>query len=103
MATVQFDDKDDDEPIKGRFCTCLVGARIIGCCAHVTALIWHLGICRDETIPTDDQLSASNFLSSVEDCIQHSDVMMAVPARIKVKATTTKTLHLSLYYGRFHC
>jgi hypothetical protein len=35
---VQFDNNDDDESIKGWFCTCSAGARVIGCCAHITAL-----------------------------------------------------------------
>jgi hypothetical protein len=74
VATVQFDEEDDDEPVKGWFCTCSAGARIIGCCAHITALIWHLGVNRGETIPADNQLSASNFLNYIDDCIQYSDI-----------------------------
>jgi hypothetical protein len=74
VATVQFDEEDEDEPIKGWFCTCLAGARNIGCCAHITALIWHLGVCRGEIISSHHQLSANNFLNSVQDCIQYSDV-----------------------------
>jgi hypothetical protein len=74
VTTVQFDEEDDEEPIKGWFCTCSAGARNVGCCAHVTALIWHLGVCRAETNPDNHQLSASSFLRSVEDCIQYSDI-----------------------------
>jgi len=70
-ATVQF---DEEEPIKGWFCTCSAGARNVGCCAHVTSLIWHLGVYRGEINPDDHQLAASNFLRSIEDCIQYSDI-----------------------------
>ncbi|CAF1656155.1 unnamed protein product [Adineta ricciae] len=73
IATVQFDEDDYDEPIKGWFCTCAAGARIIGFCTHITALIWHLGVCRGETDSSDPQLSANNLLSNLEDCIQYSD------------------------------
>ena len=39
IATVQFDNDDDDEPIKGWFCTYSARTRVIGCCAHIAALI----------------------------------------------------------------
>ncbi len=73
VATVQFDNDDDDEPIKGWFCTCSAGARVIGCCAHITALIWHLGVSRGEINSSDDPLSANNLLLHVHDCIQYPD------------------------------
>ncbi len=73
VATVQFTDNDDDEPIKGWFGTCSSGARVIGCCAHITALIWHLGVFRGEINSSDHQLYANNFLHNVDDCIQYWD------------------------------
>lgn len=73
MATVQFDNNDDDEPIQGWFCTCSAGSRVIGCCAHITALVWHLGVSRGEINALDDPLSANNLLLHVNDCIQYSD------------------------------
>lgn len=72
MATVQFDQDDENDPIKAWFCTCFAGARIIGCCAHITALIWHLGVCRGETDGTPHPLSAAKLILSVDDCIQYS-------------------------------
>lgn len=72
MATVQFDKDDYNNPIKGWFCTCFAGARIIGCCAHITALIWHLGVCRGEADATVHPLSAARLILSVDDCIQYS-------------------------------
>ena len=73
VATVQFTDDDVEEPIQGWFCTCSAGARVLGCCAHITALIWHLGVCRAEVDSTEHPLSASQLLLSVDDCIQYSD------------------------------
>ena len=70
MATVQFD-QDDDDPIKGWFCTCFAGARVVGCCAHIIALIWHLGVCRGEAEPNTHPLSAARLILSVDDCIQY--------------------------------
>ena len=72
MITVQFD--EEDEPIKGWFCTCSAGARNVGCYGHVTALIWHLSVCHGETTPDDHHLSTSNSLRSIEDCIEYSDI-----------------------------
>lgn len=74
VATVQFDDQNDEEPITGWYCTCSAGARVIGCCAHITALLWHIGVCRGQVNTPQHSLSANNYLSSVEDCIQYSDI-----------------------------
>ncbi|CAF0892819.1 unnamed protein product [Didymodactylos carnosus] len=74
LATVQFDEEDDEEPISGWYCTCSAGARVIGCCTHITALLWHLGVCRAQVNSPDHSLSANNYLSSLEDCIQYSGI-----------------------------
>ena len=52
----------------------LLGARVIGCCAHITALIWHLDVCQSEIIYPSSALSATKFLQTVSDCIQYSDI-----------------------------
>jgi hypothetical protein len=69
VATVQFTDNDDDEQIKGWFGTFSSEARVFGCCAHITALIWHLGVSRSEINSSDHQLYANNFLHNADDCI----------------------------------
>lgn len=33
-------------PIISWYCQCKVGARIVGCCAHVASVIWYLGYSR---------------------------------------------------------
>ena len=47
------------------------GPRVISCCAHITALIWHLDVCQSEIIHPKDELSATKFLQTVRDCIQY--------------------------------
>ena len=32
--------------IKGRYCSCMGGARIVGCCAHIASVIWYLTYAR---------------------------------------------------------
>lgn len=41
-------DQHEDEPILGYYCTCRSGARTLGTCAHITAIIWYLGYARHE-------------------------------------------------------
>ena len=42
--------------------------------AHITALIWHLGVCQSEIIHPSSALSTTKFLQTVSDCIQYSDI-----------------------------
>ena len=35
-------------PITGHYCTCKNGARTLGACSHVTAIIWYLGFARHD-------------------------------------------------------
>lgn len=37
---------DDEEPISSYYCTCKAGARTLGCCAHIAAVLWFLGYAR---------------------------------------------------------
>ena len=41
ITTIQFD-RQKQQPIEAWYCTCSVGAREVGVCSHVTALLWHL-------------------------------------------------------------
>ncbi len=43
---IQFDDRD----IKAWYCSCRSGARVVGCCAHETCVIWFLGYARHHTL-----------------------------------------------------
>lgn len=41
-----LDHTNEDEPILGYYCTCKAGARTLGTCAHIAAVIWYLGYAR---------------------------------------------------------
>ena len=43
-----------DDDITGWYCTCKVGARVVGCCAHISSTIWYLGYSRwqQQSIPS---------------------------------------------------
>lgn len=45
------------DPIKEWYCQCKNGARVVGCCAHISSVLWYLGLYR--------------HLDSVPEC--HSD------------------------------
>ena len=67
LAIVQFGNNLDEEPITGWHCTCAAGAREVGCCAHVTALMWHLGVCRGEFETFMNPLTTDRFFDFVHD------------------------------------
>lgn len=69
-ATVQFDDAHD-QPIQAWFCTCASGARTVGCCVHVTAILWHMGVNRGEINHSLHPLSAARLLRFVDDSNSH--------------------------------
>ena len=67
LAIVQFDNNLDEEPITGWYFTCAAGAREVDCCAHVTALMWHLGVCRGEFETSMNPLTTDRFCDFVHD------------------------------------
>ena len=43
---------DSGDAIKGWYCTCKPGARTLGCCAHISSIMWYLGYARHlEKVP----------------------------------------------------
>lgn len=36
------------DEVTGWYCTCKVGARVFGCCAHIASTMWYLGYSRWE-------------------------------------------------------
>ena len=50
------------------------GGRDVGCCVHVAALLWHLGVRRAEIESNTHPLSASEIYSEIHDSLQFSDV-----------------------------
>ena len=67
LATVEFDIDRDDEPITGWYCTCAAGEREIGCCAHITALIWQLGVCRANIETATNPLTSDRIHEFIQD------------------------------------
>ena len=53
--------------ITGWYCQCKVGARTIGCCAHVAAVLWYLGhqrhVADTISLPTDH---SRHFLNAAD-------------------------------------
>ena len=71
-TTIQFDCQKQ-QPIEAWYCTCSAGAREVGMCSLVTALLWHLGVNR-AVIPTDTHpLSASRLANAISDSIQFNE------------------------------
>ena len=64
-ATVRFNSLRE-QPIQGWCCSCLTGPRKLGCCSHVAALLWHLGVNQGRG-PESHPLSTSHLLKYVED------------------------------------
>ncbi|CAF4102603.1 unnamed protein product, partial [Rotaria sp. Silwood1] len=64
--SIQFDNDDDDDPIKDHYCQCKSGARNLGCCSHVATVLWYIGYARhiSWTPPTRTDL----FREKVFDC-----------------------------------
>ena len=54
----------DGEKINGWYCTCKVGARVVGCCAHVASIIWYLGYGRNMMKPKLGMCSKSYLLDA---------------------------------------
>lgn len=54
------------EQVSGWYCSCPVGMRTVGCCAHVAAVIWYLSIARHqpEKYLTDRRDFFSHLLDS---------------------------------------
>jgi hypothetical protein len=73
-ATVQIDETGiSDELMKDCFCICTTGRSVLGCCAHITAHIWHIGVCRESIDYDEHELSTNRFLLSIQDCLQYPD------------------------------
>ena len=67
IATVEFNEDSDEDPLIGWFCTCACGSRVFGCCAHATALIWQLDVCRGEVETISNPLPSGRFFQFIQD------------------------------------
>ena len=60
--------------MQGWYGTCCVGSRTVGCCSHVTAILWHLGVGQAIIDTTYYPLAASRLLNDVCDSITYTDI-----------------------------
>ncbi len=91
IATVQYDD-NQEQPIQGRFCTCASGSRTVGCCVHVTAVLWHMGVKQGEIDTNLHPLSATRLLRFVDD----SNMLVSSSGATSTQSNYTARLATSL-------
>lgn len=60
----RMDDDDPPPPIQSYYCTCMSGARTLGTCAHVSSVLWYLGIARNEEMVS---YPSNTLLETVKD------------------------------------
>lgn len=53
--------------IDGWYCTCKSGARTLGCCSHITSVLWYLGYYRHCQKKQRNCQSYKDFLCDAED------------------------------------
>ncbi len=51
--------------INGWYCTCMVGARVVGCCSHISSVIWYLSYARFD--PQELRQQSSDYLDEFLD------------------------------------
>lgn len=60
--SIVFHTKDE---IKGWYCTCPDGARIVGCCSHIASVIWYLAYERFQS--SEHPKPSGTYISVVND------------------------------------
>ena len=65
---IQYDQKQ----ILGWYCRCPNGCRVVGCCSHISSVIWYLSFARFH--PEVLRESASSYLDSLTDAQNYSDI-----------------------------
>ena len=50
------------------------GRRDVGCCVHIAALLYHLGVCRAQIDLNTQPFSTGEIISTITDSVQFSDV-----------------------------
>ena len=54
------------KPIKGWYCTCKAGARVVGCCAHISSVLWYLSNERHEQSQATVKKMNPTFLDAAD-------------------------------------
>ncbi|CAF1271974.1 unnamed protein product, partial [Didymodactylos carnosus] len=66
-------DSRQQQPIQGWYCTCTVGSRVIGCCNHIAALLWHLGINQASTDLPQHPQSSDHYVNYIDNSLVYED------------------------------
>ena len=65
---------EPEEKISGWYCQCKTGARTIGCCAHIAAVIWFLSFERfEEIIRQEKKRNHNQFIVTASDVISSEE------------------------------
>ena len=60
--------------IQGWYCTDCGGSRTVGCCSHVTAILWHLDVNKAIIDATYQSLAASRLINNICDGIIYKNI-----------------------------
>ncbi|XP_062596761.1 uncharacterized protein LOC134258244 [Saccostrea cucullata] len=52
------------------YCKCKAGSRVVGCCAHITSVLWYLSFARHQSKPLK---GVRNWADHLEDAVDESD------------------------------
>ena len=61
----------DECTVKGWYCQCKSGTRVVGTCAHVAATIWYLGFARYHSLKFDSRYDWSVHLKDASETEPH--------------------------------
>ena len=57
----------NDYSVRGWYCQCRAGARVVGTCAHISSVIWYLGFARHKNIAFHSETGWSKYLRDAKD------------------------------------
>ncbi|CAG2251516.1 unnamed protein product [Mytilus edulis] len=67
----------DENDVSGWYCTCKVGSRMVGCCAHIASVVWYLGYQKWNIEAAQSVNASGKFSSSIlnaKDVPEESDM-----------------------------
>lgn len=66
----------DEGVVKGHYCKCKAGSRVVGTCAHVASVLWYMGYARQLETPSKGVCNWVSFLddaSNIPEAVDSSD------------------------------
>ena len=61
------DNENDIDLIKGWYCQCKAGAKVVGCCAHISSFLWYLGLAQHLETPLPKKHTRKRCLMNAAD------------------------------------